>query len=93
MATVCDICGKGDRRAGHAVDLYRLDYACKHDDSIAIWLVDNQSQISKFCETDKVICAHCLTRLGVFESVTKEQLKRRKRLPAAPKMLPSPEDR
>nr|DAQ42142.1 MAG TPA: 50S ribosomal protein L2 [Caudoviricetes sp.] len=94
MATVCDLCGKGARRAGHAVDLYRLDFARKYEDaSIAIWLVNNQDPISKFCETDKVICAHCLTRLGVFESVTKEQLKRRKRLPAAPKMLPSPEDR
>ncbi len=93
MATVCDICGKGGRRAGHAVDLYRLDFAYRHDDSITIWLVDNRSQISKFCDSDKVICAHCLTKLGVFESITKEELKRRKRLPAAPKMLPPPEDK
>lgn len=91
MATVCDICGKGSRRAGHAVDLYRLDLAYKHDDSIAIWLVDNRSPISIFCDSDKVICARCLTKLGVFECITKDQLKRRKRLPAAPKMLPPPE--
>lgn len=94
MATVCDLCGKGARRAGHAVDLYRLEFAYKHgDDSIAIWLVDNRSQISKFCESDKVICAPCLIKLGVFESIAKERLKRRKRLPAAPEMLPPPEDR
>lgn len=92
MATVCDICGKGARRAGHAVDLYRLDFAYKHDESITIFLVDNQSQISRICESDKVICAPCLVRLGVFESITKEQQKRRKRLPEASKMLPPPED-
>lgn len=92
MATICDICGKGDRRAGHAVDLYRLDYACKYDDSIAICLIDNKSLISKFCESDKVICARCLVRLGVFESIAKGQLKQRKRLPEAPKMLPPPEE-
>ena len=92
MATICNICGKGSRRAGHAVDLYRLDFAYKHDDSITILLVDNRSQSSKFCESDTVICAPCLAKLGVFESVTKEQLKRRKRLPTVSKMLPPPEE-
>lgn len=92
MATICNICGKGSLRAGHEVDLYFLDSAQKHDDSVVIWLVDKRSLFAKFCESDNVICATCLAKLGVFESITKEQLKRRKRLPAAPKMLPPPEE-
>ena len=92
MATICNICGKGSRRAGHEVDLYFLDSAQKHDDSVVIWLVDKRSLFAKFCESDNVICAPCLAKLGVFESITKEQMKKRKRLPKASKKIPSPEE-
>ena len=114
MATICNICGKGNRRAGHEVDLYFLDSAQKHDDSIVIWLVDKRSLFAKFCESDNVICATCLVdkrslfakfcesdnvicatclaKLGVFESITKEQLKQRKRLPQASKKIPPLEE-
>lgn len=90
MATVCDICGK---ESGHA-DLFRLGFARNlGDNSVALVLVDYQEEGLSFCESDTVICAPCLVRLGLFESIAKERLKRRKRLPAAPETLPSPEDK
>lgn len=89
MATVCDICGK---ESGHA-DLFRLGFARNlGNNSVALVLVDYQEEVLSFCESDMVICAPCLARLGLFESIAKEQLKRRKRLPEAPKMLPPPEE-
>ena len=88
MATVCDICGK---ESGHA-DLFRLGFARNlGDNSVALVLVDYQEEGLSFCESDNVICAPCLAKLGVFES-TKEQLKQRKRLPQASKKIPSPEE-
>lgn len=89
MATVCDHCGK---EFGHA-DLFRLGFVRNlGDNSVALVLVDYQEEVLSFCESDKVICAPCLIKLGLFESIAKERLKRRKRLPAAPETLPPPEE-
>lgn len=89
MATVCDICGK---ESGHA-DLFRLGFARNlGDNSEALVLVGYQEDVLSFCESDNVICAPCLAKLGVFESITKEQMKKRKRLPQASKKIPSPEE-
>ncbi len=78
MATVCDLCGKGERSRGPGQTLFHVCWASAMSGGFSVHF--EPVSPDRYRRTDRAICGVCLDKLGILDMLAAERLEEADRL-------------